>query len=63
MTNKEFMKLLSGFPMKSEIEILLPDGKFIKNIELKKLFIPENETSKGRNIIQIIPKDGPKVVD
>ena len=50
------MKLLSGFPMKSEIEILFPDGTYINDIELKKHFIPENDTSKGRNIVQIIPK-------
>ena len=62
MTNKEFIKLLSGFPMKCEVEILMPDGTFVKTIELKKLFIAENDTNKAKNIIQIIPnlkKDQP----
>lgn len=58
MDNKEFIKLLTGFPMKSEVEILLPDGKFIKAIEVKRIYIPENKEkgTKGRNVVQIIPK-------
>lgn len=44
--------------MKSEVEILLPDGKFIKAIEVKRIYIPENKEkgTKGRNVVQIIPK-------
>ncbi len=57
MDNKDFIKLLTGFPMKSEIEILLPDGTFVKTIEVKRIFIPENREkgTKGRNIVQVIP--------
>lgn len=60
MDNKEFIKLLTGFPMKSEVEILMPDGKFVKALDVKRVYIPENKDkgTPGRNIVQIIPKVG-----
>ncbi len=58
MDNKDFIKLMTGYPMKSEIEVLMPDGTYTKDIEVKRIYIPENKEkgTKGRNIVQIVPK-------
>ena len=53
-TNKELIKELSGFSMKSEVEVLL-DSEVVQIKEIKRVYIPENKETKtaARNIIQI----------
>ena len=61
MTNKELIKLLSGFSMKSEVEVVY--GKQTLAVEkANRVYIPEAIDEKGRtvvarNIVQIILKE------
>ena len=61
MTNKELIKLLSGFSMKSEVEVI--HGQQALAVEkANRVYIPETFDEKGRtvaarNIVQIILKE------
>ena len=60
MTNKELINLLSGFPMKSEVEVV--QDKQIHLVErVSRVYVPESKDDKGgkiaaRNIVQLILK-------
>lgn len=60
MTNKELIDLLSGFSMKSEVEVIQGDACFVIE-DVKRVYIPESIDSRGRkiaarNIVQILLK-------
>jgi hypothetical protein len=58
MTNKDLINLLSGFSMKSELEIVVE--KEIRQVEtVTRVYIPESKDAQGkkiaaRNIVQIV---------
>jgi hypothetical protein len=58
MTNKELINLLSGYPMKSEVEVL--DGERRLLVEkVTRHFIPEKTDADGRkvparNLVQLV---------
>lgn len=58
MTNKDLINLLSGFSMKSELEVVVE--KEVRHVEkVTRVYIPETKDSEGkkvaaRNIVQII---------
>jgi hypothetical protein len=58
MTNKDLINLLSGFSMKSELEVVVE--KEIHQVEkVSRVYIPETKDAQGkkvaaRNIVQII---------
>jgi hypothetical protein len=60
MINKEFVNLLTGISMKSEIEVIF-DGQILHVMKVGRHHIPEREDEKGRviparNIVQIMVK-------
>jgi hypothetical protein len=63
MTNKELIGMLTGFSMKSEVEVIF-DGKPVAIEKVTRVYIPEGPEPKGapgkktpaRNIVQIILK-------
>lgn len=60
MTNKELISLLSGFSMKSEVEVT-HQGQTLQVDKAVRVYIPESKDEQGRkiaarNIVQIILK-------
>ena len=62
MTNKELIDLLSGFSMKSEVEVMQGDLNLAIE-DIKRIYIPESDPKDGhgrkipaRNIVQIVLK-------
>lgn len=61
MTNKDLINLLSGFSMKSEVEVIQDEKTYIVDKAIR-VYIPETRTDKGtkvaaRNIVQITLKE------
>lgn len=64
MHNKDLIKLLSGFSMKSEVEVLLK-GEIHLVEKVTRVHIPEKKSKDGttiaaRNIVQIVLTDTPQ---
>jgi hypothetical protein len=60
MTNKELIGMLTGFSMKSEVEVIFEE-KAMAIEKVSRVYIPETEDAKGRkvaarNIVQIVLK-------
>lgn len=60
MTNKELINLLSGFAMKSEVEVTHEKQTFEVD-QVTRVFVPETKDDRGRkiaarNIVKIILK-------